>query len=176
MHDDDKTCFTFEPACLCPNSSATDDDRQMRMTDKDTPHQHLKEVEACASNCNDPTKRILCLHYATNALIFSCLTNPRGVPLLSLDTTNVPEGVTSIGLFPFFQHKARAGSMRNSIFSPAFRKMSWTSWYCSTYLGVGLRDQTLSQTFKSSFRGCVHLCQQKYLLLREMILSALPNI
>ena len=26
MHDDDKTCPTFQPACLCPNSCATNDD------------------------------------------------------------------------------------------------------------------------------------------------------
>ena len=32
MHDNDKTCFTFRTACLCPNSCATDDDRQMKMT------------------------------------------------------------------------------------------------------------------------------------------------
>ena len=38
MHDNDKTCFTFQPACLCPNSCATNDARQMRMTDKDVPH------------------------------------------------------------------------------------------------------------------------------------------
>ena len=38
MHDNDKTCFVFRTACLCPNSCATNDDRQMRMTDKDTPH------------------------------------------------------------------------------------------------------------------------------------------
>ena len=33
-----KTCFAFRTACLCPNSCATRDDRQMRMTDKNTPH------------------------------------------------------------------------------------------------------------------------------------------
>ena len=38
MHDIDKTCFVFRTACLCPNSCATNDDRQMRRTDKDTPH------------------------------------------------------------------------------------------------------------------------------------------
>ena len=38
MHDNDKTCFVFRTACLCPNSCATNDDRQMWMTDKDTPH------------------------------------------------------------------------------------------------------------------------------------------
>ena len=38
MHDNDKTCLTFQSTCLCPNSCATNDDRQMRMTDKDTPH------------------------------------------------------------------------------------------------------------------------------------------
>ena len=38
MHDNDKTCFVFRTACLCPNSCATSDDRQMRTTDEDTPH------------------------------------------------------------------------------------------------------------------------------------------
>ena len=38
MHDNDKTCFTFQPVCFCPNSCATNDDRQMKMTDKETPH------------------------------------------------------------------------------------------------------------------------------------------
>ena len=37
MHDNDKTCFVFRTACLCSNCCATNDDRQMRMTDKDTP-------------------------------------------------------------------------------------------------------------------------------------------
>ena len=37
MQDNDKTCFVSRTACLYPNSCATDDDRQMRMTDKDTP-------------------------------------------------------------------------------------------------------------------------------------------
>ena len=32
-----KLVFVFQPACLCPNSCATNDDRQMRMTDTDTP-------------------------------------------------------------------------------------------------------------------------------------------
>ena len=44
MHDNDETCFTFQRACLCPNSCATNDARQMRMTDKDTP-QHLRSPE-----------------------------------------------------------------------------------------------------------------------------------
>ena len=35
-----KTCFTFQPECLSPNSCATNDARQMRMTDEDTPHSH----------------------------------------------------------------------------------------------------------------------------------------
>ena len=35
MHDNDKTCLVFRTACLCPNSCAANDDRQMRMTDKD---------------------------------------------------------------------------------------------------------------------------------------------
>ena len=34
MRDKDRTCFTFQPACLCPSSCAARDDRQMRMTDK----------------------------------------------------------------------------------------------------------------------------------------------
>ena len=38
IHDNDNTGFTFQPACLCPNSCATNDARQMSMTDKDTPH------------------------------------------------------------------------------------------------------------------------------------------
>ena len=29
MRDKDRTCFTFQPACLRPNSCATNDDRQM---------------------------------------------------------------------------------------------------------------------------------------------------
>ena len=29
--------FTFQPACLCPTNCATNDDRQMGMTDKETP-------------------------------------------------------------------------------------------------------------------------------------------
>ena len=37
MHDNDKSCYAFLTACLYPNSCATNDDRQMRMTDKDTP-------------------------------------------------------------------------------------------------------------------------------------------
>ena len=38
MHDNGKTCFAFQTARLCPNNWATNDDRHMRMTDKDTPH------------------------------------------------------------------------------------------------------------------------------------------
>ena len=38
MHDSDKTCIVFRTVCLCPKSCATRDDREMRMTDKDTPH------------------------------------------------------------------------------------------------------------------------------------------
>ena len=38
MQENDKTYFVIQPACLCPNSCATRDDRQTRMTDKDTPH------------------------------------------------------------------------------------------------------------------------------------------
>ena len=33
-----KLVFMFRTACLCPNRCATNDDRQMRMTDKGTPH------------------------------------------------------------------------------------------------------------------------------------------
>ena len=44
MHDNDKTCFVFRTACLCPNSCETNDDRQMRMTDKDTPHRFSLRV------------------------------------------------------------------------------------------------------------------------------------
>ena len=39
MHDNDKARFVFRTACLCQNSCATNDDRQMRMQDKDTPQQ-----------------------------------------------------------------------------------------------------------------------------------------
>ena len=46
MHDNDKTCFVFRTACLCPNSCATTDDRQMRMTDKDTPQQRCARSKA----------------------------------------------------------------------------------------------------------------------------------
>ena len=45
MEGNDKTCFVIQPACLCPNSSATRDDRQMRMTDKDTPHNAADEED-----------------------------------------------------------------------------------------------------------------------------------
>ena len=39
MHDEDKTCFlVFRPASLCPDSYAMNNGRQMRMTDRDTPH------------------------------------------------------------------------------------------------------------------------------------------
>ena len=38
MHDNDKTCFVFPTACLCPDSCETNDDRQIKMTEKDTPH------------------------------------------------------------------------------------------------------------------------------------------
>ena len=47
MHDNDKTSFTFQPACLCPNSCATHGARQMR-TDKDTP-QLVKAISSCVS-------------------------------------------------------------------------------------------------------------------------------
>ena len=33
-----KLVFVFQPACLCPNSCAMNDGRQMGMTDRDTPH------------------------------------------------------------------------------------------------------------------------------------------
>ena len=43
MQENDKTCFVIQPACLCPNSFSTKDDRQMRMTNKDTPHRQRIE-------------------------------------------------------------------------------------------------------------------------------------
>ena len=39
-----KLVFVFRTACLCPNSCATRDDRQMRMTDKDTTHERLEHA------------------------------------------------------------------------------------------------------------------------------------
>ena len=47
-----KLVFMIQPACLCPNSCATMDDRQRRMTDKDTPHivmQRRNVVDTMAS-------------------------------------------------------------------------------------------------------------------------------
>ena len=38
MHNDDKSVFVFQPACLCPNSHEHNDARYMRMTDKETRH------------------------------------------------------------------------------------------------------------------------------------------
>ena len=54
MHDNDKTCSMLRTACLCPNSCETNDDRQMRMTDKDTPQNSLLFR---LSESNQPTLR-----------------------------------------------------------------------------------------------------------------------
>ena len=53
-----KLVFVSQPPCLCPNSRAMNDGRQMRMTDRDTPHP-LNKIKLTSIGPRQPRKRLL---------------------------------------------------------------------------------------------------------------------
>ena len=58
MRDEDEIYFAFQPARLCPNSCATNDDRQISTTDEDTLQQVFREIN-CERGLQDALGRLL---------------------------------------------------------------------------------------------------------------------
>ena len=71
-----KLVLVIQPACLCPTSCATKEDRQMRMTDKDTLHAPKRMLTSIGLRQNGQGHTLIKKHYHWSHRSWSCENNP----------------------------------------------------------------------------------------------------